>query len=148
MWDCSETTLTGESRFQISTPLGIEPRSLISGANWQTTGPVELCMNAVRLKALHRAPPQQPTMLVVKQRAWNRDRKAVWDQVGLSHCWHDGLLTVRNETPLRWDHSDQSCQGHQCCETMLTGESRFHISTPRGLNPGPHDGKQTCGPLD
>ncbi len=27
---------------------------------------MELCMNAVRLQALHRAPPQQPTMPVVK----------------------------------------------------------------------------------
>jgi hypothetical protein len=29
-------------------------------------------------------------------------------------------------------------RGHQCSETMLTGESRFHISTPPGdLNLGP-----------
>jgi hypothetical protein len=31
-----------------------------------TTGLMELCMNAVRLQALHRAPPQEPTMSVVK----------------------------------------------------------------------------------
>jgi hypothetical protein len=35
-------------------------------ANGWTTGPVELFMNAVRLQTLHRAPPQQPTMKVVK----------------------------------------------------------------------------------
>ena len=29
---CSESTLTGESRFHISTPLGIEPRSLMAGS--------------------------------------------------------------------------------------------------------------------
>jgi hypothetical protein len=29
---CSDTTLTGESRFHISTPLGIEPRSLMTGS--------------------------------------------------------------------------------------------------------------------
>jgi hypothetical protein len=30
--DCSETSLTGESRFHISTLLGIEPRSLMTGS--------------------------------------------------------------------------------------------------------------------
>ncbi len=35
-------------------------------ANRWTTGPVELYMNVVRLQALHRAPPQQPTMSIVK----------------------------------------------------------------------------------
>ncbi len=44
---CSETTLTGESQFNISTPLGIELRSLMTGSmTW--------------------AAPQWPTMLVVK----------------------------------------------------------------------------------
>ncbi len=62
----NETTLTGESQFHISTHLGIEPGSLMTGENGWTTGLVELCMNAVRLQALHRAPPQQSTMLVVK----------------------------------------------------------------------------------
>jgi hypothetical protein len=31
---CSETTLTGESQFHISTPLGIEPGSLMTGSKW------------------------------------------------------------------------------------------------------------------
>ncbi len=48
---CSETTLTGESLFHISTPHG---------------GPVRHGENDVRLQALHRAPPQQPTPSVVK----------------------------------------------------------------------------------
>jgi hypothetical protein len=63
---CSKTTLTGESRFHISTPPGIEPGSLMTGSKRGTTGLVELCMNVVRLQAIHRAPPQQPTMSVVK----------------------------------------------------------------------------------
>jgi hypothetical protein len=84
------------------------------------------------------------------QRAWNRDRRAVWDQVGLSHCWHEGLVMVRDETRLRWGHrNDQSRQGHQCSETTLTGESRFHKSTPLGFwTRVPCDGKQTGSPLD
>ncbi len=72
------------------------------------------------------------------QRAWNRDRKAVWDQVGLSHCRHEGLVMVQDKVCLRRGHDDQSRQGHQCSETMLTEESWFHISTPLGiLNLGP-----------
>jgi hypothetical protein len=31
---CSETTLTEESRFHISTPLEIEPESLMTGSKW------------------------------------------------------------------------------------------------------------------
>jgi hypothetical protein len=33
-WFCSETMLSGESRFHISTPLGIEPGSLMTGSKW------------------------------------------------------------------------------------------------------------------
>jgi hypothetical protein len=68
------------------------------------------------------------------QRAWNRDRNAVWDQVGLSQWWHEGLVMVRDEARLRRGHrNDQSRRGHQCSKTSLTGESRFHISTPLGI---------------
>ncbi len=70
------------------------------------------------------------------QRAWNRDRRAVWDKVGLSHGQHDGLLMVQDKAHLRWGHNDQSCRGHQCSETMLRGESRFHTSTHLGIEPG------------
>jgi hypothetical protein len=69
--------------------------------------------------------------------AWNRDRRAVWDQVGLSHCQYNGLVMVRDEAHLRRRHNDQSRWGHQCSEATLTGEFLFHISTPLGLNPGP-----------
>ncbi len=69
------------------------------------------------------------------QQAWNRDRRAVWDQVGLSHCRHEGLMMVQDEARLRRGHNDQSCWGHQCSETTLTGDSRFHIGTPRGIEP-------------
>ncbi len=72
------------------------------------------------------------------QRAWNRDRKAVWDQVGSSLCWYEGLVTVWDEALLRWGHNDdQSRRGHQCSETSLTGESRFHLNPPRGFEHRP-----------
>jgi hypothetical protein len=35
-WRCSETMLTGESRFHISTPLGIEPGPLMTGSKGLT----------------------------------------------------------------------------------------------------------------
>jgi hypothetical protein len=60
----------------------------------------------------------------------------VSDQVGLSHCQYDSLVTVWDEARLRQGHNDQSSWGHQCSETMLTGESRFHTSTPLGIEPG------------
>ncbi len=70
------------------------------------------------------------------QWVWNRDRRAMWDQVGLSHCRHEGLVMVRDKARLRRGHrNNQSCRGHQCSQTMLTGESRFHISPPRGFEP-------------
>jgi hypothetical protein len=98
-------------------------------------------MNAVRLQALHRAPPSSRLCQLWSrtedlQRVWNRDKTAVWDQVGLSHYWHDGLVMVRDKARLRRGDNDQSSQGHQCSETTLTGESRFHISTPLGIEPG------------
>ncbi len=45
-------------------------------------------------------------------------------------------MTVRDEARRRRDHNDQSRQGHQCHETTLTGESRFHISTPLEIESG------------
>jgi hypothetical protein len=69
------------------------------------------------------------------QRALNRHRRPVWDQVGLLHCRHNGLGTVRDKAHLRQGHNEQSRGGHQCSETMLTGESPFHISTPLGMEP-------------
>ncbi len=53
----------------------------------------------------------------------------------LSHCGHNGLVRVQDEARLRQGHNDQSRQGHQCSETTLTGESRFHINIPLGIEP-------------
>jgi hypothetical protein len=98
--------------------------------------------------------PQQPTMLAVKLKggpaaSMNWDRRAVWDQVGFSHCLHDGLVMVRDEARLRRGHNDQSRRGTQCSETTLTGESWFHISNPPwDWTQVPHDRKQTGSPLD
>jgi hypothetical protein len=45
-------------------------------------------------------------------------------------------MMVRDEARLRRGHIDQSRLGHQYSETTLTGQSRFHISTPLGIEAG------------
>jgi hypothetical protein len=139
---CSETTLTGESRFHISTPQGIWIRVPCDG---KLTGSPLDQWGLVRIKWGCRLstgfpPSSQFRQLWSRkgdlQRVWNWDRKAVWDQVGLSHCRHEGLVTVRDEARLRRGHNDQLRRGHQCSETTLTGESWFHISTPQVIWPG------------
>jgi hypothetical protein len=42
---------------------------------------------------------------------------------------------VWDEARLSQGHDEQSRRGHQCSETTLTGESRFHISPPKGFEP-------------
>jgi hypothetical protein len=105
-------------------------------------------MNAVRLQAVDRALPQQPTMSILKpkggpaasvkpgKKSCVRSSGIITLSVGLSHCRHDGLVTVRDEARFRRGHNDQSRQGHQCSETALTGKSQFHTSTPLGIEPG------------
>jgi hypothetical protein len=50
---CSETALAGESQFHISTPWGLNPGPLMTGSKRVDHWTVELCMNEVRLQALH-----------------------------------------------------------------------------------------------
>ncbi len=153
---CSGTTLTGESQFHISTPQGIWTRVPCDGK--QRDSPLDQ-WDMVRMKwdcrlytglppssRLHRLWSRKGDL----QWAWNRDRKAVWDQVRLSHCRYEGLVMVFwDEARLRRGHDDQSRQGHQCSGTTLTGESRFHRSTPQGIwTRLPCDGKQRVSPLD
>jgi hypothetical protein len=156
-WFCIETTLTGESRFQISNPPPPRDWTQVPHDGKQTGGPLDQ-WNCVWMQWDCRLSTGLPLSSWLcwlwsqqedLQRAWNRYRRAMWDQVELSHCWQDGLVTVRDEARLTRGHNDQSCQGHQCSETTLTGESPFHTSTPCGdWNCVPHEGKQTGGPLD
>jgi hypothetical protein len=93
-------------------------------------------VNHVRLQALHRAPPQQPTLSVVKPEG----RPAASVKPGQEGCVRSsGTVTLSARGPSdSWGLSpvdDQSRRGHHCSETTLTGESRFHISAPRGFEP-------------
>ncbi len=96
--------------------------------------------NEVRLHALHRAPPQQPTPSVVKLEGG----PAASVKPGQKSCVRSsGIITLSAQRPSDsiWDEAlrkrgcndDQLRQGHQCSETTLTGESPFHISTPQGI---------------
>ncbi len=135
--------LTGESRFHISTPLGIWTRVPCDG---KQRGNLLDQWDMVRMKWDCRLSTGFPPSCRLcqlwsrkgdLQQAWNRDRRAVWDQVGLSHCRYDSLVMVWDAARLRRGHrNDQSCRGHHCSETALTGESLFHISPPRRFEPG------------
>ncbi len=106
--------------------------------------------NYVRLQALHRAPPQQPTLSVVKPEG----RPAASVKPGQEGCVRSsGTVTLSRQGPSdSWGQSpvdDQSRRGHQCSKTTLTGESWYHISTPRGFEPvSLVAGSKQVSPLD
>jgi hypothetical protein len=141
-WSCRETTLTGESRFYISTPLGIEPGALMTGSKQVVLWTSEAWYECSEIADSPQGSPLSSQLCGSwsrkedLQRVWNRDGRDVRDQEGLSYCRRDSLVMVRDEAHLRQGHSDQSHRGHQCSETTLTGESRFHISTPLWIEPG------------
>ncbi len=112
--------LTGESRFHISTPPGFEPGSLVAGSKRVVHWTSETWWEWSGMQALHRAPPppQQVTPSVMKPEGG----PAASVKPGQKSCVMKPVIGSR--------------RGHQCCETTLTGESRFHISTPLGFEPG------------
>ncbi len=90
---CSETTLTGESRFHISPPRGFESESLVAGSkqvvHWTSETWWESCEIAGSRQGF---PPSSWLCRLWSQKgdllqAWNRDRKAVWSSRSrLTHC--------------------------------------------------------------
>ncbi len=105
---CSETMLTEESSFtEVPPPRGFESGCPCDGK--QTGSPLDQ-WDMVRMKWDCRLSTGLPPSSRLRrlwswkgglQQAWNWDRKAMWDQVGLSHCQNKGLVTVRNEAHLR-----------------------------------------------
>jgi hypothetical protein len=93
---CSETMLTGESQFHISTPLGIESGSLMTGSKQVDHWTSGLCMNEVRLQVLHRAFPQQPIMLVVKLEGVPAVRVKLWQKICVRSS---GIITFSARRP-------------------------------------------------
>ncbi len=138
---CSETTLTGESWFHISTPLGIEPGSLMTGSKWVTHWTSETVYECSEIEGSPQGSPEQPTMSVgkteggpaacVKLRQKNCVRLS-----GINTLSARGPSDCLGRSPPQTRPNDQSHRDHQCSETTLTGESRFHISTPLGIETG------------
>ncbi len=90
----------------------------------------------MRLQAFYRAPPQQPTPSVVTA-SMKPGQKSCLRSSGIITLSAQGPSDGSGQSRLRQGHRNyQSRLSHQCSETTLTGESWFHISPPRGFEPG------------
>ncbi len=145
MWSCSETMVTGESQFNISTPQEIWTRvpCVRTSETWWEWSEIAGSPQG--------SPPAADSVGCEAGRETCRERETrteklceiKWDYHIVSTRPSDGSGRGRH----RRGHNDQSRRGHQSSETTLTGESRFHISTPLGFRTWvPCDGKQT-GPV-
>ncbi len=139
---CSETTLTGESRFHISPPRGFEPGSLVTGSKQVVHWTSETWWERSEIAGSPQGSPPAADSVVVKPEGRPAESMKPGQE---SSVRSSGIITLSargpsdcfwDEARLRRGHDDQSRQGHQCSETILTGESRFHISPPRGFEPG------------
>jgi hypothetical protein len=152
---CSETTLTGESWFHSSTPLGIEPGSLMTGSKWVDYWTIGTMYECSEIAGSPQGSPQQPNMSVVK----SEGGPAASVKPGQKSCVRSsGIITLSARQPSDgsgWSPPETRPQwsimsGHQCSETKLTGESRFHKSTPIGIEPGSlmMGSKWVAGPVE
>ncbi len=101
---CSETTLIGESQFHISTPLGIEPGSLMTGSKGLTHWTSETVYECREIAGSPQGSPPAADYVVCEARrrtCSEHETGTERDQVGLSHCWYDGLVSVWDEARLR-----------------------------------------------
>jgi hypothetical protein len=132
---CSETKLTGESWFHISTPLGIKPGSLMTGSKGLTHWTSETVYECENAGSSQGSPPAANYVgcEAGKRACSKRETRTEelceikWDYHIVGTMPSDG----RDEARLRRGHNDQLRRGHQSSETTLTGESQFHISTQR-----------------
>ncbi len=108
---CRETMLTGESRFHISTPWGLKPGPLWREANRWTTGPMELCMDAVKIAgSTQGSPPAADYVGCEAGRRTCRERQTrtgklceiKWDYhiVGTTAKWRFGRKPASDEATM------------------------------------------------
>ncbi len=136
--------LTGKSQFHISTPLGIEPGSLMMGSKGLTHWTSDTVYECSEIAGSPQGSPPAADYVdceagrkACSERETRTEEEIKWSGIiTLSARQHDSLVTVWDKTRLRRGHNDQSRQGHKCSETTLTGESRLHISTPLGIENG------------
>ncbi len=147
--------LTGESQCHISTPPGDWNQSLMMGSkrvdHW-TSGTLYECSE---IAGSPQGSPSAADYVCCEagRRTCSKHETGTEELCEIKWDYHIGLVTARDEDCHRWGHNDQSRWGHQCSETTLIGESRFHISTPptRGLNLGPswwEANRWTTGPVE
>jgi hypothetical protein len=100
---CSDTTLTGESRSHISPPWGFKPGSLVTGSKQVVHWTSETWWEWSEIAGSPQgSPPAADSVSCEAGRETcsereNRTGKLCWDQVGLSHYRHEGLVMVRTK---------------------------------------------------
>ncbi len=136
-WTCSETMLTGESRFHISPPRGFEPRSLVTGSKGLVHWTSETWREWSKIAGSPQGSPQQPTPSVVKPKG----RPAVSMKPGQKSCVRSsGIITLSAQGP-----SDSSWRGPPQTTpqwwSTTSGSPMKRDNTnrriPGDLNPGP-----------
>ncbi len=151
MCNCSETTLTGESRFHLSTPpgdLNLWPlwREANRVVHWTSETWWESCEIAGSPQG---SPPAADSVgCEARRETCSECETGTGKLCEIKRDCH--IVGTRASDSLgRSPVDDQSRRGHQCSETTLTGESRFHLVPPQGIwTCDPCGGKQTGSPLD
>ncbi len=147
--------LTGESRFHISTPQGIWTWVPCDGKQmgspldqWDMVWMQWDCRLSTGL-----SPSSRLRRLWIRkgdlQRAWNWDRKAMWDQVGLSHLSARGPSNASGQglpqTRPQWSIMSGSPMKRGNANRRIPVSHKY----PQGIwTQVPCDGKQVGSPLD
>jgi hypothetical protein len=115
----------------------MEPGSLMMGSKGVTHWTSEMACECNEIAGSPQGSPPPTAANYVS--CDTRRRPAASVKLGQKSCVRSsGIITLLAQRPsdFRQGHNDQSCWGHQCSKTTLTGESWFHISTSLGIEPG------------
>jgi hypothetical protein len=152
--------LSGESQFHVSIPLGIEPGSFMTGSKGLTHRTSETVCECSEIAGSPQGSPQQPTMLVVKPEggltaSMKPGQKSCVSSIGIITLSaqrpsdrHDGLVMVRDEACLRWDHKINHVRVTNVARNAIRRIPVSQKYPPGDWTQVPHDGKQRVDPLD